>query len=476
MMRSLRARLLAGMIVSAAVLLAGFGGLVYALVRHSLYAEFDSALVTTAHALAASAEWDDDEFEIDLHAERVPEFQRADRPAYFQFFSDRGAVLMRSPSLGKKDLSALRGTIDSPAFADQILPDSRPGRAVGIRFVPGEGQEPGERRKRAATQPVVLVVARDTVDLHARLRQLLWALLGAGAGVLATALLISAAVVRRGLRPLDSLARRIGAVHEDDLGGRVPTERLPTELLPVGEKLNDLLGRLQNAFQRERRFTADVAHELRTPLAGVRSTLEVAMSRQRRAEEYHGALGECLNIAKRMEAMVTNLLTLARLDARQVAFRQERIRLSELLDSCWRGFSDEARSRNVAYRSTVPADLACTSDRQNLAMVLTNLLANAAEYADEDGRIEVTGGEAGGKVELEIANTSCRLTKEQVTHVFDRFWRGDESRTGEGGHCGLGLSLVGRIVNALGGTATADLSDGLFSVRVALPEQMPQEA
>jgi len=299
---------------------------------------------------------------------------------------------------------------------------------------------------------------------------LLWALLGAGAGTLATALIISAAVVRRGLKPLDSLARRIGAVREDDLGDRVPTEHLPMELLPVGEKLNDLLGRLQSAFERERRFTADVAHELRTPLAGVRSTLEVAMSRERQAEEYRGALAECLDIAKHMEAMVTNLLTLARLDAGTATFQREGIRLAKLFDSCWQQFADEATKRGVAYRNTVPADLACTSDRDNLAMVITNILANATEYANEGGHVEVSGRRTGDAVELEVTNTGCGLTPEQASHVFDRFWRGDASRTGTGLHCGLGLSLVQRILTALGGTADAGVGDdGTFRITLRLP-------
>jgi len=468
-MRSLRGRLLAGMVISAAVLLTGFGGLVYALVQRSLYAEFDAALVTTAHALAAAAEWDDEEFEIDLHAERVPEFQREDRPAYFQFWSENGKVLMRSPSLADRDLSRLDGTMANPTIADQVLPDSRPGRAVGIQLVPGEGED-GERHYRDTTRRVALVVARDTLTVRARLRQLLWTLLGAGGGVLAASLLISAVVVRRGLRPLNALAARIEAVREDDLGGRVPTERLPAELLPVGEKLNDLLGRLQTAFQRERRFTADVAHELRTPLAGVRSTLEVSLSRRREAEDYRLALVECLDIAQRMEAMVTNLLTLARLDAGQTTFKREQTHLAKLFDVCWQPFADDAARRGVAHQNALPPDLVCTTDRDGLAMVITNILANASEYADEGGHIEVSGHKAAEAVEVKIANTGCELPPEQASRVFDRFWRGDESRTATGLHCGLGLSLVRRILTALGGSADACVGeDGTFRITLRLP-------
>ena len=123
------------------------------------------------------------------------------------------------------------------------------------------------------------------------------------------------------------------------MSGRKPT---PSEIAPIKDRLNELLSGLQASFQRERRFTADVAHELRTPLAGIRSTIEVTLMRARASQEYQAVLSDCLGIVQNMQTMVNNLLMLARLDTRQMVFRRDRILLADLVDACWRPFAERA--------------------------------------------------------------------------------------------------------------------------------------
>jgi signal transduction histidine kinase len=178
---------------------------------------------------------------------------------------------------------------------------------------------------------------------------------------------------------------------------------------------------------------------------------------------------DCLNIIRHMQAMVDNLLALARLEGGQSTLRPEAIHLAELLEVIWQPLAHRARERGITNTKQVPSDLVCTSDRDILIIVFTNLLTNAAEYTDDGGRIEVTATQAGGSIELAIANTGSRLSEEEERHVFDRFWRGDASRTGTGTHCGLGLALVQRAVASLGGTVVASVGDSIFTVRVTLP-------
>jgi len=112
----------------------------------------------------------------------------------------------------------------------------------------------------------------------------------------------------------------------------------------------------------------------------------------------------------------------------------------------------------------------CESDRQNLSIVLSNILANAVEYADKGGQIRSTACSKDGSVEVAVSNTGCQLTTDQVAQAFDSFWRGDFSRSDTGTHCGLGLALVQRLVRALGGNAFAELQPGgIFIVRITLP-------
>jgi len=469
MMRSLRSRLLVGMLAGTALLLALFGFGVYEMIRRALVEEFDASLGATARTLAATVEADDGEVEIELEAEHLTEFARTEHPGYYQFWLEGASVLRRSPSLGKADLPRFWGTVDRPAYRAMALPNGQAGRGVGIRFTLVD-QDARKRKKRADPQPVILVVARDTVALEARLASLRWLLIAAGAAAMAAATVVSLVVSRRVLRPLNSLAGHIAEIEADDLASRVPAGGMPTEIAPVARKLNDLLARLEAAFNRERAFTANVAHELRTPLAGVRSTIEVALSRTREPAEYRDALADCLAIAKRMQSMTANLLTLARLDAGEVTLHFERVDPAELVAACWGAFADRARARQITFDNKLPDQLSCTSSRDSLAMVMSNLLDNAVEHADEGGRIEVAHTAGADFVEIAVANTGCQLSRQDVSRVFDRFWRGDSARTAAGVHCGLGLTLVQRCIEALGGTVTAAVDEsGLFTVRVALP-------
>ena len=314
-----------------------------------------------------------------------------------------------------------------------------------------------------------MVAARETEDLDEQLASLRWLLASAGAGTVLLVLAIAALVVHQGLRPLGSLAAGIAEIRENDLSARLPADRMPAEMVPVVERLNELLGRLEEAFQRERTLTADVAHELRTPLAGIWSTVEVALSRSRTAGEYEEALRECLEIVRQTQGMADSLLSLARLEGGQTALHPEAVCLAEAVDALWRPHARQVQGNGILFENRLPADLQCTADRDTLVMVLSNLLANAAEYTEAGGRIEIAGGAAGKTVELVVSNTGCKLSAEEVAHVFDRFWRGDSARSATGVHCGLGLSLVERAVRALRGTVSAELRGGRFTVRVTLP-------
>lgn len=486
MMRSIRWRLLAGTIAGMVGLLVLFGVVVHAAASRALVKGFNAALAATARALAGHVEQERDGVKLDREDLLMPEFERSERPDYFQLWFDSGEVLARSPSLGMADLPRVGGSVEAPGFRAVTLPNGRPGRAAGFVFLPkvenqdgDEGDRKGAKptgqpkRRTARPQGVMLVVARESSELESQLRFLRWLLIGSSAGAVVLALVTAWVVVGRGLRPLNTLAAEIAEIRAARLDARVGTGSMPAELVPVVERLNDLLARLEAAFERERSFTADVAHELRTPLAGLRAILEVNLSRSRGASEYKDALAECLAVGKRMQAMVENLLILARLDAGQVKLRPAAVRLRELVESSWRVHADKAAARGIIFENAIPPDLTGAADPELLATVIANLLANAAEYTDDGGRISVAGQAAPARVV--IANTGCRLPPDAAPHLFDRFWRGDPARAGTGAHCGLGLALVHRAMTAMGGAATARVDGtGLFEVTLALPE--PRQA
>jgi signal transduction histidine kinase len=464
---SIRTRLLIWVVGGMAVILLLFAFVLYAIISRALVASFDDVLTSTARVIGASIEQTDQQLKADIDETEIPEFRRTNRPDYFQTWRETGEVLARSTSLKGSNLDRFGSRLGALEFRPVRLPDGRAGRAVGWLFTPKIDDE----AKHPVQPPnVVLVVARGTAALDGEIARLRWLLLiGAGATIV-LALLVGAVVVRQGLEPLETVAARIGSIRDDDLSTRIPTGRMPVELAPVVQRLNDLLHRLDAAFQRERTFTADAAHELRTPLAGLRSTIEVVLARPRDTAEYRQALADCFEIVQHTQSLVDSLLALARLDDGKAGPRTEALAVNQLLDTAWRPLAEKAQARSLKIDWHISPDAICAGDRASVLMILTALLTNAVDYTDTGGRIGIVADQAGGsRIVLTIANTGCHLADDDVTHVFERFWRGDASRAGTGVHFGLGLALVQRAVEALGGTAAASVTNGTFTIHLNLP-------
>jgi two-component system sensor histidine kinase QseC len=471
-MKSLRARLLVGMIGSFALLLVVFGLVIDAAIEYMLVREFDFYLETVVRTLAAAVEPNGARIEVKLVPEALPDIPQVEGELFSQYWIEDGVVLAKSANLAQGDLPRFAGPVGRPLVQPLTLPDGRPARAAGLRFPVNRRLATSEGAMTAgfgSGADLTLVVARDTTDLASHVRQLRWLLLAAGAGTMTAGAFVSWLVIQRSLRPLDRLAATIATIREDDLSARLPATTRPQELAPLVERLNELLQRLDDAFARERSLTADIAHELRTPVAGILSTAGVTLTADRSPEQYREALADVRSIARQMRIMIDNLLMLARLDAQAARFRLEPVPIRELVEAGWRPCEDKATARGLSYDNRVSSDLVWDTDRNSLAIVFANLLDNAVEYANETGRIWVTADRREDAMEVEVVNTGCQLTEDQVTHVFDRFWRADASRKDASLHVGLGLPLVRRLVTALGGAVSAEAARGLFTVRIRLP-------
>ncbi len=306
--RSLRGRLLVGI---AATTLAGWvvtAAALYVSMCGTLYRQFDNLLAAKARALATLVEQRGDAIVESFQQRPMQEFARKVRPEFYQLWDEKGDVLAKSRRLADANLEALPGSLAAPQFRSTRLPDGRLGRLVGVRFLPavdGEsldlaptqrGEDPEGARDQvvfAGRRHVTLVVATETAELHATLCHVARILAGVSAITIAATLALLGWVVKRTLRPLDDLAQQISGLHERDLAARVRLDRAPLELAPVVGRLNELVSRLDEAFQRERTFSANVAHELRTPLAGLRTMLDVVLGRRRGASEYRRVLEDC---------------------------------------------------------------------------------------------------------------------------------------------------------------------------------------
>ncbi len=496
-MSSLRTRLILGTLVGVTLSMGGTGAAMYAILKQRLVGEVDRSLVAIVKASAPAIAriprgsapppprerqppWPDPR--RNPPPSPFPELsQRAD--LLFQCWSPTGLSLEKSESLGESELPRIARELEpvgydaidraGAAFDSIELPtDGSPARAIGLRFQPpsppegaGAAGRPGRPERLV---PIELVIAVDAVELTETLRDLRWLLAIAWAVASLGCAGILALVIRRGLRPVDRLRGQIEDLHEGELDRRVEIPGAPAELTPVIDELNLLLARMRQALEREQAFSAHAAHELRTPLSGLRSTLEVSLSRPRSSAEYREAAELCLEITAQMQILVEDLLDLARLASRPPSAECERLALADVLRECWEPFADEAGRRDLRLAVEIDAALSATADWPLLRRVLGNLLENAVSYADEGTPIEVRAELDGSRLALCIANRAEGAPPDIAEKAFDTFWRADPSRTDTGRHAGLGLALCRRIAEILGGSIEASLREGHFVVRLRL--------
>jgi signal transduction histidine kinase len=459
--------------VVALVVAAGAG--LYAYVDETMEHSVNAALIAKAEAITALVRMEDD---------GKPHFRMPDRyaaefanpgGAAFQIWRANGEVLARSESLHGQDIPQPASFARGHRFGDVSMPDGSPGRATRMTITPIpdlDVDEHGKQESVHSDEQMVLVVAQGQHGMIQTLGVLLSGLLVAAGLMTAGIVAIVTWSVRRGLRPLDQIAADADRVGPDALDVRFPTESIPEELAPISRKLNELLDRLRAAFQRERRFSADVAHELRTPIAELRSLCEVALRWP--SNDGHAAtesFGEALSIAKQMEATVTTLLALVRSHSGVQPTRLEAVDLSTILAPLVSTAQRAAAERGLNLETQFTDHLTLLTDRTMLSVVLRNLLANAVEYAPEGGsvRVETIGTPDG--VEFRVGNTNASLEQADLKYLFEPFWRKDAARTG-GVHAGLGLALVSSYCAALKiGIETSLRASDWFEVHLRAPRE-----
>jgi len=466
--RSLQTGLLWGIGAGSTAVLFVAGTVLYFLIRNTLLAEFDASLASAARALAVLVEQDGSLIESDLSERGLESFERDKRPEYFQLWSEDGKVIERSRQLGSCDLLRAPGEADRGVFEFATLPDGRAGRLVCLPFVPNQEQDSAQ----VAAQTLTITLARETLPLDqtlARIRVLLACVIG---GAVLLSLIVAAPIVRIGLRPLQSTSEQIAQVDSQQLTHRLDPTDAPREVRVVIDCLNGLLGRLDDAFQRERGFSANVAHELRTPLAGLRSTMEVALSKSRDPQEYEAALASCLDMTQQTQTLVDTLLALARIDAGQCEIRTAPVQLDELLSEEWSTAAVEAKSRQLVMSWRVQEGISIHSDPDKLQLVIRNLIDNAVSYTGDGGAIEIAASAENGTAAVVVENTGSRVARTDVERVFDRFWRGDAARTQTDRHSGLGLALCRELAELLDIDLSVDSEQGgRFRVRLGIPSR-----
>ena len=484
-MGSIRARLLVGILSGTAVSLSTAGWLIHRAHQRQLFELFDASMETAAVALAGRLEFDRGGIEFDGGDPSLADAEGSGLGALdVQVLDTSGESLFRSRSLGRDDLPRPAGESWSDATVTPYRDsDGVRHRAIALRIavpVDEDSDHDGEHRTERGTESdrwppgtkqAIIVVAAGTEDLWRRSSQHGMLILRCCAAAVGGSVLIAWLVVQFGLRPLRPLERQIAATTPETLGTRLDPPKGASELTPIVDRLNELLSRLDEAFQRERTLSANVAHELRTPIAALISTVEVNLRKPRRDEEYVAALRDCLAVAGGMHKVVASLLTLSKLESGELRADPVMLPIRALVESEWNGLEPAPADRGVVRIDDGDAAAQFCVDRELLRIALGNALSNAARHAPDGSAVRVGVRQDGGRGTIIIENAGCDVSPADADRVFDRFWRSDRARANTNLHCGLGATLIRRAMQAMDGTATAEIDGRLFVLRLELPDQ-----
>ncbi|MEK7952591.1 sensor histidine kinase [Luteolibacter soli] len=469
--RSLRIRCGIGIGLLLALLSEG----VYLMIRQSLYQELDDSIRDTAAILANQVELENEAINYEWQ-EGIGTNRGLTEDTLFQFWDKVHGTTTRSPALGHRDLPRFTGVDGAPLMRSLQLPDGHYARAVGLRVYPFVLQDEVDAMTKRGnvidpkTLPQVLVVARDGEPIRRTLERLRWMLAGGGVLTLGIGFALIDRAIRSSLRPIHQLSLQVKdrAEHRLDEPLELP-EALPSELTSLATHFNVLLERVALIRQRERDFIRHAAHELRTPIAGLRATTDLALSQTRDAASYATHLMTCQKTADELGELVKRLSALARIGQPSGATSHQPVDLTHLLRECSEPFAHRARERGLEIKDELGSEpLLAPADPALLRIVFNNLLDNAVSYASDGSEIRLTGRHTERDIEISVSNPAEDYNGD-VERLFEPLFRRESSRHDAASHLGIGLTLSRDAAHAMGGTLSAEKSGDGLRFTLAMP-------
>jgi two-component system OmpR family sensor kinase len=449
-------------LAALALVLAGFSTTLFVLARTYLYRQVDERLESGLETLSAAVEvgpggveWEPGERGLSLGREYGPEQVR------WVVCDSRGRVVDRSPNSTGDDFlndCSWRMLSDPSSFHEE----GNRGETwrMAQRRVPEFSPPSGQRDLRHANGSVrdqvypalSLTVGVSLEPIRLTLRNLAVALSAVAVAIWLLALFLGGWLCRRALVPVTDMAAAARAMGSLDHNHRLPVAARGDELEDLGRAFNDLLDRLDESFERQRRFTGDASHQLRTPLAGMLGQIEVSLRRDRSPTEYRHTLELIHAQAGQLRAIVESLLFLARADAEARLPDLETIDLSAWLREHVGRWADHLRSHDLNTESHLNEPIWVRVQTALLGQLLDNLWDNACKYSETGVPITLRVAKGSDTASLVVEDAGCGISPDDLPHVFEPFYRSPRERQRGAAGIGLGLAVARRIATAFGGT------------------------
>ena len=431
---------------------------VYRGIERTLRKEVRLQLLQSAWLLAKSAELESSGISYEWNVALASSHTQG-LSGLFEFTDLASGNRTGSPDLKGEHLPFFYGEMDKLVLQDITLPDGRPAQAVALLHRPFLDTETKEDMERAGhflspeDFPQVVVVARETETLEKRLADMRGYLAKGSLATLGATWLAILLTARWSLRPIRALTDRVvrRTEEEDSPIPEIPAN-LPVELLGLAQAFNTALKRMEASRDREREFARHAAHELRTPVAGIQSTLELAIQRPRSPEDLNERIASALRVTEGMRITLNGLMRLARLRGRLEAVSTAPFDPGALIHERIAVLGAAGEARGLTLEVQVPVSLPTLSTDEGLFSVLvSNLLENAMRYAPAHTAVKIATQDSAERFEFSIRNGRGGLKPEDRERLFEPFQRGSIAADNEGGHAGLGLSLCREIASLLRG-------------------------
>ena len=454
---SIQRRLIAAVVISQLLLALGLAFVAVYFTRRQLREAFDSQLRGRAMTIAALVRYSEDEhprliFEDDL----VPPPLEKQHTDLYQVTGGDGHLIARSPDWPSDLKPAPRQNRQHANFDLAGVHY----RAVFLQKLPVLDREP----EIPAGEVLNIIYAAPTEEST---RAVTYAAIGIAVGTGALLLITVGLAVfglRRSLQPLAELAGSATAVSTANWElNPSDAARETKELAPLTHAMTTMLDGLHRAFDQQREFLANAAHELKTPVAILKSTLQSLLQRPRAAEEYRAGLEEALQDMARLEKLLHSMLRLARAEQWASGSARRDLQIIDVATTCQSAIerlSPVARERNVEIALSANGAMPVRADAEDLELVWANLVENAIRFSPTEGRVQVRLHVNGSRGTVEVADDGPGMSAEELGHIFDRFHRGDSSRARDTGGYGLGLAISKALVEAYGGTITPQSAPG----------------
>jgi heavy metal sensor kinase len=324
-----------------------------------------------------------------------------------------------------------------------------------------------------STQPGTLIIGRSTKQIEQALLGLVRTLIIAVPLALALAAGGGIFLARRALKPVDKIAQTAQKIGEGDLSQRINVNT-KDELGRLAATLNEMIGRLEKAFQRQKQFTSDASHELRTPLAVIEAESTLALQKERPPSDYRQSLEIVSREARQMSSLIGQLLTLARADAGKEQWNFAEVELGKLITNLSIDVEVLCQEKGLSFQLGQTQDLVVKGDEARLRELFMNLLDNAISYTSAPGTVSLSLRREGQMAVVAITDTGIGIPAEDIPFIFERFYRGDKSRSRAEGGSGLGLAICRHIAEAHGGKIEVESQTGAGSTfSVWLPLESP---